>query len=50
MDAVSVANHLELLIKDASLRNKFSHNLNKEEFGTENEINKLYELMEETNA
>ncbi|KMY51886.1 glycosyltransferase [Peribacillus loiseleuriae] len=46
MDAVSVANNLERLIRNRDLTEKFIINLKTEEFGTENEIEKLYELME----
>lgn len=45
MDSVSVANNLELLIKEEKLRNKFINNLKKEELGTEDEVNNLYELI-----
>jgi glycosyltransferase involved in cell wall biosynthesis len=46
MDAVSVANDIERLIKEKDLRTRLIENLNKEDFGTEREINKLYELIE----
>lgn len=35
---MSVANHLELLIKEEKLRSKFIDNLKKEELGTEDEV------------
>ncbi|MBT2709486.1 glycosyltransferase [Pseudomonas sp. ISL-84] len=46
MDSVSVANNIERLIKEDDLRKKFKINLEKEKLGTENEIEKLYELIE----
>lgn len=46
MDAVSVADSIELLIKEEDLRTGLIENLNKEDFGTESEIKKLYKLIE----
>jgi glycosyltransferase involved in cell wall biosynthesis len=46
MDAISVADSIELLIKQKELRTRLIENLNKEDFGTESEINKLYKLFE----
>lgn len=46
MDAISVANELERLILDENLKIKFKTNLEKEELGTETEIDKLYKLIE----
>jgi glycosyltransferase involved in cell wall biosynthesis len=46
MNPLSVAEGLERLILDKQLRHTFSENLMMKEFGTENEINKLYQLME----
>lgn len=46
MDPVSVANNIERLIIDDDLSRKFITNLGKEKLGTENEIKKLYELIE----
>lgn len=45
MNPMSVANHLELLIKEEKLRSKFIDNLKKEELGTEDEVNHLYNLI-----
>ncbi|EEM14423.1 MULTISPECIES: glycosyltransferase [Bacillus] len=45
MNPMSVAKHLELLIKEEKLRIKFIDNLKKEELGTEDEVNHLYNLM-----
>tara|TARA_R110001583_G_scaffold95839_1_gene239884 strand:+ start:2095 stop:3279 length:1185 start_codon:yes stop_codon:yes gene_type:complete len=46
MDSESIAKNLERLILDPTLRNKFSENLAKENFGTEKEIKKFYNLIE----
>lgn len=46
MDALSIANELERLILDEDVKNKLIINLKKEDLGTENEIDKLYELIE----
>lgn len=46
MNSLSVANHLEKLIREENLKNKFINNLKMDDFGTENEITKLYELVE----
>jgi glycosyltransferase involved in cell wall biosynthesis len=46
MDSFSIANDLEKLINDKCLRNKLIKNLQEEYYGTENEINKLYHLIE----
>lgn len=46
MDSVSVANNIERLIKEDDLRKKFITNLERDQLGTENEIEKLYELIE----
>ncbi|MEH7016232.1 glycosyltransferase [Bacillus sp. JJ63] len=45
MNPMSVANNLELLIKEEKLRNKFIDSLKEEELETEDEINNLYELI-----
>ncbi|MBO1623980.1 glycosyltransferase [Bacillus arachidis] len=45
MTPMSVANHLELLIKEEKLRSKFIDNLKKEELGTEDEVDHLYNLI-----
>jgi glycosyltransferase involved in cell wall biosynthesis len=46
MDPTSVAKDLEKLIKDPDLSEKLASNLKKESLGTENEIIKLYQLIE----
>lgn len=45
MNPESVANSLELLITEESLRKKFVHNLQEEDFGTEKEVESLYSLL-----
>jgi glycosyltransferase involved in cell wall biosynthesis len=45
MDADAVAAGIMRLIDDAELRNRLIHHLSNENFGTEEEINKLYELV-----
>lgn len=45
MEPVSVADHLEKLIKNEKLKSILIENLRKEEQGTENEIGKLYKLV-----
>lgn len=45
MSAVSVAANIEKLLCNEVLRNKFSQNLSKENWGTEQEISKLYKLI-----
>ena len=45
MDINSIVKGLEELINDEDLRNKLTNNLSKEQLGTENEINKLYNLF-----
>ncbi|MDP4083180.1 MAG: glycosyltransferase [Bacillota bacterium] len=45
MNADSVAEKIEWLIKDINLRNKFEMNLAKLNLGTEGEINKLYKIL-----
>ncbi|PFK38367.1 glycosyl transferase [Bacillus cereus] len=45
MTPMSVANHLELLIQEETLRSKFIDNLKKEEFGTEDQVDHLYRLI-----
>lgn len=46
MDSESVANKLEILVKNFELQQKLTKNLKKEYFGTESEIIKVYELIE----
>jgi len=46
MDAKSLADQLEILIRDESLRTKFSRNLSQADYGTESEIDKIYKLIE----
>ena len=46
MSAHAVANALEKLLTDLSLREKFSDQLSCDDFGTEQEIYKLYQLIE----
>ena len=45
MNVDSIVKGLEKLINDTDLRNKLTKNLSKEQLGTENEINKLYNLF-----
>ncbi|GIM28741.1 glycosyl transferase [Clostridium polyendosporum] len=45
MDPKEIANGVELLIKDESIRKKLSSNLSKLSLGTEAEIDKLYDLL-----
>ena len=45
MDVDSIVKGLEILINDENLRSKLVNNLSKEQLGTENEINKLYDLF-----
>ena len=45
MDVDSIVKGLEVLINDENLRGKLVNNLSKEQLGTENEINKLYDLF-----
>ncbi|MEN1937241.1 glycosyltransferase [Paenibacillus sp. 102] len=46
MNPMSVANHLELLIKEEKLRSEFIDNLKKEELGTEDKVDHLYNLID----
>ncbi len=46
MDAQSVADAVEKLINDKELRERLSHNLSQEKIGNEEEIQKLYDLIE----
>ncbi|MEH7096672.1 glycosyltransferase [Neobacillus vireti] len=46
MDPISVANELEKLILEKELRTKLMRNLKEESLGRENEINKLYQLID----
>ena len=46
MNPTALANHIERLLIDENLRNKFAENLSKEHWGTEHEIEKLYQLIE----
>ncbi|WP_413307833.1 glycosyltransferase [Bacillus sp. 1P10SD] len=46
MDPISIAENLEKLIVNRDLINSFSENLQERNYGTEDEINKLYELIE----
>ncbi|WP_026694383.1 glycosyltransferase [Peribacillus kribbensis] len=46
MTAHSVADKIELLLTDDILRTSLINNLNNQDFGTEIEVNKLYELIE----
>ena len=43
----AIADAVELLIKDEKLREKFTENLSKEDFGIEKELEKFYKLIEE---
>ena len=43
----AIADAIELLIKDEKLREKFTENLSKEDFGIEKELEKFYKLIEE---
>ena len=45
MNSESVATKLEILVKDRELRQKLVKKLKKEEFGTVNEIMKIYDLI-----
>ncbi len=45
MNPVSIAENIEKIIKDLELKNKIKLNLSKEKLGTEEEINKLYEMF-----
>ncbi|MBC7523431.1 MAG: glycosyltransferase [Flavobacterium sp.] len=45
MNPESIAENLEMLISDLNLRNQFSAELNKYDFGTENEIENFYNLL-----
>ena len=45
MDVDSIVKGLEVLINDENLKSKLVNNLSKEQLGTENEINKLYDLF-----
>ncbi|MFI8706597.1 glycosyltransferase [Bacillus sp. NPDC077411] len=45
MDADAVANGVEKLVKDISLRERLAYNLSQLKLGTEGEINKLYETF-----
>ncbi|WP_191561447.1 glycosyltransferase [Metabacillus idriensis] len=45
MNELAIAEGIEKLINDNSLRNFLSNNLLKQNLGTENEINKLYNLL-----
>lgn len=45
MDSISVAESLERLIIDENLRRILSDNLRRENLGTENEVDKFYELL-----
>lgn len=47
MNPQSIADKIELLIQDSSLRNKIIDNLENEDFDTEKEIEKLYKLIED---
>ncbi len=46
IDAQSVAEKIEKLLKDETLRKTLSENLKKEKIGNEEEINKFYEMTE----
>ena len=46
MNPTALANEIEKLLIDENLRNKFAENLSKENWGTESEIEKLYQLIE----
>lgn len=46
MNPKAIADNLEKLIVDIKLREEFSTNLSKENFGTENEINAFYKIIE----
>ncbi len=48
MDANSIANGIQQLVTDAATMNLFMENLKKEKLGTESEMSKLYELIENT--
>lgn len=45
MNEIDIADKIEKLIDDADLRNKLSENLSKEKTGNEEEIEKLYRLL-----
>lgn len=45
MDGASVADSIELIIKETDFRNELIYNLKNENFGTEGEIEKFYELV-----
>ncbi|OXM85220.1 glycosyltransferase [Paenibacillus rigui] len=46
MDAESVASQLERMIQEEALQRQFTANLKKEDFGTEDEIDKFYQLVQ----
>ena len=46
IDAQSIAEKIEKLLKDETLREILSENLKKEKIGKEEEINKFYEMTE----
>lgn len=50
IDAVSVADKIELLLNDERLAEKLSENLKKEKHGNEEEIEKFYALLGENNG
>lgn len=45
MDAISIANGIQLLLDDENLKNQLISNLKNENLGTESEINKLYNTI-----
>ncbi|EJR53263.1 hypothetical protein IIM_02627 [Bacillus cereus VD107] len=47
MNSESIANGIEKLIKDIELKNKLVNNLTNESLGTEEEIDKLYEMLKD---
>jgi len=48
MDAISIANGIQQLVTNAATQNLFVKNLQKEQLGTESEMSKLYDLIENT--
>ena len=46
MDANSIANGIQQLVTDVATMNVFVSNLKKEQLGTEGEMSKLYDLIE----
>ncbi len=49
MNALSLSNEISELLQNVSMQDKLSLNLSKEKLGTEEEINKLYEIINGTN-